>query len=64
MESVEELCEYIALIHRSEKILDGKLSDIKKAFKNNIFEVGVTTENPEAVLVRIKRAVSSIIFKL
>ena len=30
MESVEELCEYIALIHKSEKILDGKLSDIKK----------------------------------
>jgi len=41
MESVEELCEYIALIHKSEKILDGKLSDIKKAYKNNIFNVGV-----------------------
>ena len=41
MESVEELCEYIALIHKSEKILDGKLSDIKKAYKNNSFEVGL-----------------------
>ncbi|MCL6272683.1 ATP-binding cassette domain-containing protein [Muricauda sp. 2012CJ35-5] len=41
MESVEELCEYIALIHKSEKILDGKLSDIKKSYKNNIFNVGV-----------------------
>ncbi|MFD0796924.1 ABC transporter ATP-binding protein [Maribacter chungangensis] len=50
MESVEELCEYIALIHRSEKILDGKLSEIKKAFKNNIFGVGVTTHTPEAIL--------------
>ena len=44
MESVEELCEYIALIHKSEKILDGKLSDIKKAYKNNIFNVGVQLE--------------------
>ncbi|PWL38231.1 ABC transporter ATP-binding protein [Flagellimonas aquimarina] len=41
MESVEELCEHIALIHKSEKILDGKLSDIKKAYKNNIFNVGL-----------------------
>jgi len=44
MESVEELCEYIALIHKSEKILDGKLSDIKRAYKNNIFNVGVHIE--------------------
>ncbi|CAM4411114.1 ABC transporter ATP-binding protein [Zobellia roscoffensis] len=50
MESVEELCEYIALIHRSEKILDGKLSDIKKVYKNNIFKVGLQTENAEMLL--------------
>jgi ABC-2 type transport system ATP-binding protein len=51
MESVEELCEYIALIHKSEKILDGKLSDIKKAYKNNIFKIGLETDNQE-VLIR------------
>ena len=54
MESVEELCEYIALIHRSEKILDGKLSEIKKAFKNNIFDVGVNLENPDLLLASLK----------
>ncbi|WP_405410065.1 ABC transporter ATP-binding protein [Maribacter sp. Asnod1-A12] len=54
MESVEELCEYIALIHKSEKILDGKLSDIKKAYKNNIFEIGVETNNQEALLLEMK----------
>ncbi len=54
MESVEELCEYITLIHRSEKILDGKLSEIKKAFKNNIFDVGVTMESPEVLLKNLK----------
>lgn len=39
MESVEELCEYIALIHRSRKILEGKLSTIKKQYKLNRFRV-------------------------
>ncbi|MDB2606520.1 ATP-binding cassette domain-containing protein [Zobellia sp.] len=50
MESVEELCDYIALIHRSEKILDGKLSDIKKAYKNNIFKVGLQTRSGDMLL--------------
>ncbi len=45
MESVEELCDHIALINKSNKILDGKLQDIKKEFKSNTFEVGVNTEN-------------------
>ncbi|MDM9630843.1 ABC transporter ATP-binding protein [Robiginitalea aurantiaca] len=39
MESVEELCEYIALIHRSHKILEGRLSSIKKAYRSNEFRV-------------------------
>ncbi len=50
MESVEELCEYIALLHESEKILDGRLSDIKKAYKNNIFDVGLETQNGATLL--------------
>ena len=50
MESVEELCEHIALIHQSEKILDGKLTDIKKAYKNNIFDVGLEIENPDSFI--------------
>ncbi|MEH6681003.1 MAG: ATP-binding cassette domain-containing protein [Sediminicola sp.] len=54
MESVEELCEYIALIHRSEKILDGKLSSIKMAYKSNIFKVGMETRNGEALLADIR----------
>lgn len=50
MESVEELCEYIALIHHSEKILDGRLSDIKKAYKNNIFKIGLETRYGDRLL--------------
>ena len=54
MESVEELCEYIALIHKSEKILDGKLSDIKKAYKNNIFKVGLETANQDVLISEVQ----------
>lgn len=50
MESVEELCEYITLIHRSEKILDGKLSEIKRTYKKNIFEVGLDMDEPDPIL--------------
>jgi len=52
MESVEELCDHIALIHESNKILDGKLQDIKRNFKTNTFEVGLVTNN-EAQLTQI-----------
>ena len=41
MESVEELCDDIMLIHKSNKILDGKLIDVKRQFKTNTFEVGI-----------------------
>jgi ABC-2 type transport system ATP-binding protein len=54
MESVEELCEYIALIHKSEKILDGKLSNIKRAYKNNIFKVGLEVEEGERLLLELQ----------
>ncbi len=37
MESVEELCDSIALIHKSKKILDGRVRDIKKVYRNNTF---------------------------
>lgn len=53
MESVEELCEYIALIHKSEKILDGRLAAIKKAYKKNIYEVVLESSQPESLLAHI-----------
>jgi ABC-2 type transport system ATP-binding protein len=45
MESVEEMCDYIALIDESNKIIDGKLDDIKRQFRTNTFQVGVKTKN-------------------
>ncbi len=65
MESVEELCDHIALIDKSNKILDGKLLDIKKQFKSNTFEVGVSSTNDVALrsLLEDKFSVSETSFK-
>ncbi len=54
MESVEEMCDYIALINKSNKILDGKLKDIKQQFKSNQFEVGLLSANKELLLNQIE----------
>ncbi|NCT18191.1 MAG: ABC transporter ATP-binding protein [Flavobacteriaceae bacterium CG_4_8_14_3_um_filter_34_10] len=45
MESVEELCDHIALIHNANKLLDGKLNDIKLSYKSNTYEVGLICSN-------------------
>jgi ABC-2 type transport system ATP-binding protein len=39
MESVEQLCDSIALIHQSKKILDGKVKDIKNQYRNNTYRI-------------------------
>lgn len=53
MESVEELCEDIALINKSNKILDGNLDDIKAKFKSNTFEVAVNSTNPKLLKTQL-----------
>ena len=45
MESVEEMCDHIALINKSNKILDGKLIDIKRKYKSNAYEVAIIPNN-------------------
>ncbi|MGJ1385378.1 ABC transporter ATP-binding protein [Sphingobacterium spiritivorum] len=37
METVEELCDNIALINKSKKILDGSVKEIKQKYKNQTF---------------------------
>lgn len=39
MSSVEEICDHIALINQSKKILDGQIDAVKQQFKTNTFEV-------------------------
>ena len=53
MESVEELCDHIALIHQSNKLLEGRLNDVKKQFRTNSFEVGILTDNVEGLMLAI-----------
>lgn len=55
MESVEELCDHIALLHQANKVLDGKLTDIKRSFKTNTFEVGLKTANTAEVIKEIEQ---------
>ncbi len=50
MESVEEMCDYIALIHKSNKLIEGKLTDVKKQFRTNSFEVGILSDNIEGLM--------------
>lgn len=48
METVEELCDHIALIHRSKKILDGPVQDIKKDYRNQTYTLEFTP-NAESI---------------
>jgi ABC-2 type transport system ATP-binding protein len=50
MESVEEMCDYIALIHKSNKLIEGKLSDVKKKYRTNKFQVGILSSNVEGLM--------------
>jgi len=50
MESVEEMCDYIALIHKSNKLIEGKLIDVKKSHRTNAYEVGILSNNVERLM--------------
>ncbi len=39
METVEQLCDHIALIHKGKKILEGTKKSVKQGFRNNTYSV-------------------------
>tara|TARA_B110000444_G_scaffold108872_1_gene102831 strand:- start:41 stop:949 length:909 start_codon:yes stop_codon:yes gene_type:complete len=45
MESVEEICDHIALIDMSKKILDGPVHQVKNEFKQSIYQVEFSSTN-------------------
>jgi ABC-2 type transport system ATP-binding protein len=47
MEQVEEICENIALIHKGQIILNGRVKDIKQQFKQHLFAVEFKGKMPE-----------------
>lgn len=44
MASVEEICDHIALIHRSEVVLSGNVSEVRNRFRNNRFTLRITSD--------------------
>ncbi len=42
MESVEEICDYIGLINKSQTILEGNINDIKKKYSYNTYSVSIS----------------------
>ncbi len=54
MESVEELCDHIALINKSKKILEGEVTEIKRMYKSNTFEVGLLTDDHDTIYRSLK----------
>ena len=65
MESVEEMCDHIALIDKSNKILDGNLMDIKRDFRSNTYEIGLdpNTDNNIESKLSARYEVSTASFK-
>lgn len=65
MESVEEMCDHIALIDKSNKIIEGRLIDVKKQYRNNSYQVGIVPHNVEKLMydLTLKFKVESADFK-
>ena len=47
MASVEELCDQIALIDNSKKILEGSVKTIKQQYKSHTFELSYTNASKD-----------------
>ncbi|WP_318640885.1 ABC transporter ATP-binding protein [Flavobacterium ardleyense] len=58
MESVEELCDYIALIHKSNKLIEGPLNEVKRKYRSNTYEVGIMSDNVEKLLYDVTQKFS------
>ena len=68
MESVEEICDHIALINKAQTILEGPIEKIKKQFAKNSYEVitrnKVLSENDYFSVINQKETNCSILLKV
>ncbi len=53
MESVEELCDYITLINKSNVVLQGKLNDVKQSFRNRTYAVSLICDNENKLMQQL-----------
>lgn len=51
MESVEELCDHVAMIHKSEKVIEGKINEVKRDFSKSIYETVYAGDRMDADLL-------------
>ncbi|MBE6246705.1 MAG: ATP-binding cassette domain-containing protein [Bacteroidales bacterium] len=63
MESVEELCDSIALINKSNLVITGKVDDIRRQYGNNYVEVIYRGENPVDTAMAPVTVVSDELYK-
>jgi len=49
MESVEALCDNIALIHKSRKILDGSVREIKNEYRNQTYTISYASNGTDPI---------------
>lgn len=67
MESVEELCDEVLLLNKGEKVLEGKLSEIREEFKSNVYLVecsGPLQTTEDYLLLNIKFEQDRKIFRI
>jgi ABC-2 type transport system ATP-binding protein len=59
------MCDHIALIHKSNKLIEGRLDEVKKQYRTNTFEVGILGSNNHQISGELgqKYQVSSANFK-
>jgi ABC-2 type transport system ATP-binding protein len=53
MESVEEMCDHIALINKSNLVLQGKLSDVKQQYRDRNYAVSLICVNNDIAFQQI-----------
>lgn len=53
MESVEEMCDHIALINKSNLVLSGKLSDVKQQFRSRNYTVSLIADQPQDTFSKV-----------
>ncbi len=54
MSSVEELCSHIALINKSEKILDGKVDEIRKSYSIRNYTISLRNNQMASIETLVK----------
>ena len=53
MESVEEMCDHIALINKSHLVLEGKLNEVKQRFRSRSYAVSLITDDAQSTFEKV-----------